>query len=152
MKKRTVIAIVLTTGLTIVSDVIHADMNTEPDIKVVLPPELFAPSVKKSPDAVTQYKLRRRLLLNISHENEGYSLSTLGQLAKLCDAAVFGHVQEIKDVTAVEKQNSRSRDYSLTVSVVSNLLAGKISSPLTVKYHQWFWKVEVKPGGVTFCL
>lgn len=138
-------AVGIVIGLIAGSAAIHADTNTDFGIKVVLPPELSARSVTNSPEATVRANFRRRLHAKIPLANEGYSMSTLGQLVKLCAAAVVGHVQEIKDVTADDKRSSLSREYLLTVSVVSNLLEGQVSSPLSVKFHQWTWKIDVKP-------
>lgn len=140
------IAVSIAVSLAAVSDVIHEDTNDDHDIKVILPPELFTPSVTNTPEAVAEARLRHRLLSKIPQATGGYGMSTLGQLAKFCDAVVVGRVKEINDIAVIDSRNSSFYDCSLTLSSVSNLLEGQIASPLSVQFHKWFWKVDAKPG------
>lgn len=146
MKTCAIMIFSIVVGLAASNACIYAGTNAEADIKVALPPELFTPRITNSAGAITYANSRHKLLSKIPQATGGYGISTLGQLAKLCDAAVVGHVLEIKDVTATNRSCAFAHDYSLTVSAVSNLLAGQVASSLSLKYRQGPWKVDVKSG------
>lgn len=145
MRIRTIMTIGIAVGLAVRTPSVYADTNTESDIKVMLSPEVFQ-NVTNSPEMTAQVHFRHRLLSKIPQATEGYSLSTLGQLAKLCEAVIVGRVQEVKDITECDKNSTFSRDYLLTLFSVSNLLEGRIASPVSVKFHQGPWKVDLKTG------
>jgi hypothetical protein len=146
MKMKTVAAVGAAASLAAGSAAVHAGADNESDIKVVLPPELSSQSVTSPPGAVAEAGLRHRLLSGIPHATGGHGVSTLGQLAKLCGAVVVGHVQEIRDVAAVDSRNSSFYNCALTLSSVSNLLEGQIASPLSVNFHKRFLEMDAKPG------
>jgi hypothetical protein len=136
MKTRNLLATAIGAGLFGWSAALHADTPDNTDIVVVLPKDLFVPSVTNTPETEAKIRLATSVLSKIPYTESGYSLSTLDQLVKVCDAVVVGYVKKIENINPEDATATYSRELELTVSSVADLFGGPVLDSLPVKFRQ----------------